>query len=199
MTSLAGPAIGCSDETRCDIKWEVGLWNSTCPCAFNISCCTNGVTLSFWWYWNLSSIEYYRYFLDVGGIYVFYKPSGNHGMHCRIYVSSERQFFSVIPLPNGAWRHVTIVVHADDSIYRWEISYTQGVIVSGSSWFPGATRLTPQIQLTPATGNYSFEKRVFGTKSSLHCFFGDSTTKNLTETISIDIIVKTNGTNPMSL
>ena len=161
VASPVGPAIGCSDATRCDIKWEIDLANDTCPCAFNISCCTNGVTLSFWWYWNLSSIDYYRHFLDVGGIYVFYKPSGgNHELRYRVYGPSDKQWFNIIPVPNVSWLHVGITLQSTRMTLYLDGRFhsSRGSIDLDSGWFPGATSLTPHIWLKPATGNYSLGK-----------------------------------------
>ena len=77
VESPAGTAIACSEVQQCDITWNVDLENNQCPCAFNISCCANGVTVSFWWYWDIMNVPKYRYFLDFVGIYTFYKPPSN--------------------------------------------------------------------------------------------------------------------------
>ena len=161
VTSPAGPAIGCSDDTRCDIKWEVYLESNSCPCAFNISCCTNGVTLSFWWHFNLTSAVYYRLYLDIGGIYVFYIRSYTANvMSVRVYGSRDLQWFNYIPFPNGLWRHVVIMIMSNEMTMYLDGRYrdTRGVAPGDLNWFQGATELTPRIWLKSTTGKYSFGK-----------------------------------------
>ena len=120
VTSPAGPAIGCSDNAQCHVIWKVDPGNNTCPCAFNISCCTNGVSVSFWWNWDLAiGVSQYRYFLDLAGIYVFYKsPVANIPMVSRANRGDNREWYVDHSLPYGSWRHVTnhITIGWDDSV-----------------------------------------------------------------------------------
>ena len=74
----ARAAIACSEVQQCDITWDVTLENNQCRCAFNISCCANCVTFSFWWSWDMLNVPKCRYFLDVGGIYTFYNTRNSH-------------------------------------------------------------------------------------------------------------------------
>ena len=161
VLSPVGPAIGCSDAIRCDIKWEIDLTSDTCPCAFNISCCKNGATLSLWWYWNVPIVSHYQFFLDVGGIYVFHRRrDGKYPLFYCVYESSHTQWFNIIPVPNGSWRHVGITLQSTRMTLYLDgrCHGSRGMIGTNSAWFPGATSLTPRIWLKPATGNYSLGK-----------------------------------------
>ena len=157
--SPAGSAIGCSKYARCDITWKVVLGNNPCPCAFNISCCTSGLMLSFWWNWDLLEIPKYRYILDFGGIYNFYNPQNTYrAMAYRIYGSSDRQWFNNIPPKFGAWQHVVILVQSKKmTVYlNGRFNMDKGLTSARNSWFPGATKLIPRFKLKRVDGNYSF-------------------------------------------
>ena len=159
VASPAGPAIGCSEDTLCDIKWNVELGNNPCPCAFNISCCVSGLTLSYWWKWDLLQTSSYRYFLNFGGIYRFYQP-GVHdlGMNYRIYGSPDRKWWNTIPPQFGTWQHVVIMVQSTTmTVYLDGRFYMEKGLSTAdiNKWFPGATRLIPRLELSRVEGNYS--------------------------------------------
>ena len=160
VPSPAGPAIGCSDDAQCDIKWEINLGNNTCPCAFNISCCTNGVTISFWWSWGIPNESYYPLFLDIGGIYIFYNVNYKPSMAYRIYGSPDEQWYSSIPVPFGTWQHVAIMIHITQltSYVNGRFYRSRGLGGNAVDWFPRATTMNPEIWLKPIDGNYSFGK-----------------------------------------
>ena len=160
VASPAGPAIGCSNVSRCDVTWNVDLGNDSCPCAFNISCCTNGLSVSFWWRWDLLeiSISEYRHILDFGGIYIFYSPStGHRDLNYRIYGSPDRNWWNTIPPKFGTWQHVVIMVQSTRmTVYLDGRFYMDAGLSHGKNkWFPGATKLTPCFKLKPVEGNYS--------------------------------------------
>ena len=159
VTSPFGRAIRCSKDTPCDITWEVDIRNTSCPCAFNISCCANGVTLSFWWTWDLLDAPSYRFFLDFGGIYIFYNPKRSYRpMSYRIYGSQKYQWFNNIHLPYGTWRHVVIMVQSTRIIVYLDGRYRghRGLVGTRPGWFPGSASLKPRLRLKNVAGNYSF-------------------------------------------
>ena len=161
VDSPAGPAIGCSNDMPCDITWKVDLKNNTCPCAVNISCYENGVTLSFWWTWDFLDVPHYRFFIDLGGIYTFYNPSnGFQALAYRIYGSRDFQWYNNLRLPHGSWRHVVIMVQSSVMTVYYDGRFygTRGATKAGDSWFPGASELLPRLRLKSVPGNYSFGK-----------------------------------------
>ena len=161
VTSPFGRAIQCSKGTPCDITWEVDIRNTSCPCAFNISCCANGVTISFWWTWDLLEAPSYRFFLDFGGIYIFYNPKRSYRpMSYRIYGSQKYQWFSNIHLPYGTWSHVVIMVKSTQMTLYMDGRYrgSRGLVSKHPGWFPGSASLKPRLRLKNVAGNYSFGK-----------------------------------------
>ena len=161
VTSPVGPAIGCSHDNRCDITWEVDVGNISCPCAFNISCCDDGVTLSFWWKWDLLNVPYYRTFMHFGGIYVFYNPSASvEALAYRIYESRQSSWYSTLPPTYGTWLHVVLMVKSNLLTVFLNGRYhgDRGIIPKQENWFPGSTILMPRFRLKSTTGNYSIGK-----------------------------------------
>ena len=162
VSSPAGPAIGCSDDMPCDITWKINPKNKKCPCAFNISCCENGVTLSFWWSWDFLNVSYYRTFIDFGGIFIFYDPDhGFRDMSYRIYGSRDLQWFNKLHLPFGSWRHVVIMIHSSRMTVYYDGRFYETMEVTGvaaDKWFPGENELLPRLRLKSVAGNYSFGK-----------------------------------------
>ena len=160
VESPAGSAIGCFEDNLCDIAWNAELGSNPCPCAFNISCCVNGLTLSFWCYWDLLiAPSSYRYFFDFGGIYRFYQPGINYPvMNYRIYGSPDRNWWSNIPPHFGTWKHIVIMVQSTNvTVYLGgRFHEEKGLIPPSNGWFPGATRLIPRLKLNRCKGNYSF-------------------------------------------
>ena len=158
ISSPAGQALGCSDDNRCDITWEVDLKNTTCPCAFNNSCCRNGLTLSFWWSWSCTIVSYYRFFLDFGGIYIFYIAKHNDLMSVRMFGFEDTEWYFRIWLPRATWSHLAFTTQSQHLIVYINGRYSRRV---GSkplppSWYPGASALIPRFWLRRTDGNYSF-------------------------------------------
>ena len=202
VTNPTGPAIGCSKYTRCDITWKVVLENDPCPCAFNISCCTNGLMLSFWWNWDLLEIPRYRYILDFGGIYNFYNPQNAYrAMSYRIYGSTDRQWFNNIPPKFGAWQHVVILVQSKKmTVYLDGRFYMdRGLTSARNSWFSGAKTLTPRLfdwlwVLTPcATYRDSLCSMPHKARSSLKPALGHEMPPLLQ--VASDVFIRANGCN----
>ena len=111
VASPAGSAIGCSKGNPCDITWKVDVQNEECPCAFNISCCANRFTLSFWWSWDQLNVPVYRFFLDYGGIFVYYNPKNSYlEMSLRLYRYPNNQWLCNSNPVYGKWQHVIIMV-----------------------------------------------------------------------------------------
>ena len=81
-------------------------------------------------------------------------------MSYRVYGSWDLQWFNYIPLPNGLWRRVVIMIVSNEITMYLDGRYhnNRGVSPGGLNWFPGATKLTPRIWLKSTTGNYSFGK-----------------------------------------
>ena len=159
VTSPFGRAVRCSMDNPCDITWYVDIGNISCPCAFNISCCANGVTLSFWWTWDFLYAPTYRYFLDFGGIYIFYNVKrGYRPMSYRIYGSQKYQWYNNINLPYGTWCHVVIIIQSTRMTVYMDGRYRGGRGLSSKhpGWFPGSASLTPRLKLKNVAGNYSF-------------------------------------------
>ena len=158
VDSPAGKAIGCSQTTPCDITWEIDLGNSTCPCAFNISCCANGITLSFWWYWDFHSYPHYRQFLDFGGIFIFYNPpNGYKHLSYRIFRYDDFQWYYNIGIPYGSWHHVAITLQSS----KMNLFLDGRFLGTRNSYSPNkpttkGKTLTPRAILKSTTGNYSF-------------------------------------------
>ena len=158
VASPAGPAIGCSDDTPCELTWNVALGTDQCPCAFNISLCPSGLSLSFWWHWERLEIPRYRFILDFGGIYNFYNPENDIlPMSFRVYGSPDRQWWHNVPPIFGTWQHVVIMVKSTRMMVYVDGRFliNKGLTSADNSWFPGATKLTPPFKLKPVQGNYS--------------------------------------------
>ena len=159
VSSPAGQAFGCSNDKQCDITWKVNLENSTCPCSFNNSCCRNGVTLSFWWSWSYTIVPYYRFFLDLGGIYIFYNVKhGNRDMSVRMFGSEDTMWYIKIGLPHDTWSHLAFTMKSGQlTVFingRCVRRVRSWLLPSG--WYPGASALTPRFWLKRTAGNYSF-------------------------------------------
>ena len=182
VISPAGPAIGCTGKAQCLIIWKIDPGNSTCPCAFNISCCENGVSVSFWWNWDLAvGVSRYRYFLDLAGIYIFYKsPVANLPMISRVNRGDKRQWYIGHSLPYGSWQHVTIMLQSNEITVYYNGRYNRKAQpLSGWStrWYPDTTRLHPRFILKRVQGNYSFSKLHMWKNKQTALFCGDSITK----------------------
>ena len=160
VPSPAGQAVGCSSNTPCDIKWNVDLKNSSCHCAFNNSCCRNGVTLTFWWSWSYTIVPYYRFFLDLGGIYLFYNVKHlDHIMSIRMFRSENEKWYLTIWLPYDTWSHLAFTMQSQQLFVYMNGRYvgrfgSRPLLPSG--WHPGASALTPRFWLMRTAGNYSF-------------------------------------------
>ena len=161
VTSPFGRAVRCSLDNPCDITWYVDIGNISCPCAFNISCCANGVTFGFWWTWDLLNATSFRFFLDFGGIYIFYnvnKGPKTRQLSYRIYGSQKYQWYHNIDLPYGTWRHVVITVQSTRMTLYVDGRYhgSRGLVGQDPSRFPESANLTPRLRLHNVAGNYSF-------------------------------------------
>ena len=162
VDSPAGTAIACSHVKRCDITWKMDLKNNNCPCAFDISCCANGVTLSFWWRWAMLNVPYFRFFLDLGGIYTFYNPHGSYlPLSFRVYGSPNRQWWYDLSPNYGKWQHVVIMIQSNRMSVYIDGSFNDeyGLIrVDPNGWFPGSKSLIPRFKVNRVDGNYSIGK-----------------------------------------
>ena len=154
-----GQAIGCSKNNPCDIRWKVDLQNSTCPCAFNNSCCRGGVSFSFWWWWSDEVVSWYRHFLDFGGIYVFYNAIGNPVLKSRFLDGADsNQWYKENALPHNTWNHLAFTMKSSQMI-----AYLNGRCVGKSRsrilplyWFPDSSAMHPRLWLKQTDGAYSF-------------------------------------------
>ena len=159
VSSPVGKVFGCSAEKLCDITWKVDLENTTCPCAFNHSCCRDGVTLSFWWSWSYTVVPYYRFFLDLGGIYIFYNVKhGDRLMSVRMFGSENEKWYLKIWLPHDTWSHLAFTMQSQQLTVYMNGRYVRrvGPRPLSSGWYPGASALTPHFWLRRTAGNYSF-------------------------------------------
>ena len=159
VTSPAGQAIGCSESKPCDITWVVDLQNSTCPCVFNNTCCRDGVSFSFWWRWNDAVVAWYRYLLDLGGIYIFYNANDSPKLKHRFYGGTDsEQWYGKSTVPYNTWNQLTFTMKSSQVI-----TYLNGrCIGKGESrilslgWYPELSVLHPRFWLKQIDGDYSF-------------------------------------------
>ena len=164
VESPAGTAIACSQVKRCDITWKIDLEHNKCPCAFDISCCANGVTFSFWWYWDIMNVPKYRYFLDFAGIYTFYNPSSKKHLPLsyRVYGSPSRQWWNDLSPKYGKWQHVVIMTQSNKMIVYIDGKFNKrkglSRVDNPNQWFPGAKKLLPRFKVKRVEGNYSIGK-----------------------------------------
>ena len=177
VPSPGGPAIACLDDARCDILWRFSV-DDTCSCPFNISCCDNGLTYSFWWHWDLLNYPYYRTFMILSGCLSFYNPNNGypHVSH-KAFAYGYRQWFHNLGTPFGTWSLVTIVLHPTHSkLYRngrfvgdrHSSSFGQTTVSSCTAIDPVSGSVLNFFSVHNVAGNYSLAKLLVwdGRKSS---------------------------------